>query len=92
MRDFVAHVLSPRAKIPAPLEPEQIAILTPYLQQKELLQSAFAKAKLQVWCLSDVCVEASVSSLFLTKFHDFFVFHVRFACQRWMDSKELRPI
>jgi hypothetical protein len=37
------------------LEPEQIVVLPPYLQQKELLQSALEKAKLQVreWSLSD---------------------------------------
>lgn len=48
MRDFVAHVLTPSRHVPKPLEPEQIVVLTPYLQQKELLQSALEKAKLQV--------------------------------------------
>lgn len=48
VRDFVAHVLSPSRHVPKPLEPEQIVVLTPYLQQKELLQSALEKAKLQV--------------------------------------------
>ena len=56
VQDFVAHVLSPSRHVPKPLEPEQIVVLTPYLQQKELLQSALARAKLQVrewWSLSD---------------------------------------
>ena len=63
LRDFVAHVLSPGSgsmrHIQPALEPEQIVVLTPYLQQKELLQSVLAEAKLQArrYAQFEICLQ-----------------------------------